>query len=431
MGKLGTFTVTLLALAIVARLSWHWFDADEFVNLQQALRANAGHALYSATPSHHPPVYTWLLQGALGIGLNPLVTARGLSVVIAAASLATVAGWLGRHNARAGKRFLWLALGNAFLVLNLTRAMNEVLMLAFMAFAWVAILSARVRASGFRSGLAWGLAGLTRLSAAFYAPTAWRRTALVGTIIGAGLALLLLALIPSQDWHAMWQGVVQFHLGRHREPILWRLGKWLAYSGVPILALIAWSRRRTLDWRRPEVRLAAIATCGTVLMLALSVVHPHYFLPMWIIVACAVAWVVPESSWKIAFVAWIALGMGLASLGIAMTPNHDLQEAQEVADELATHLPGQVILTDAPQYAVLAGLENWGGYYWSLRGEPARLDGALDDVSAVVVSERFGHYDAGFPAAFLASLQAWDCLQGPGARIYLQNATGWVYPACT
>jgi hypothetical protein len=430
-------------VAASAALTWDWFDADEFVNLQQAQRANAGHPLYTDTPSNHPPLYTWTLQGVLKTGLQPLTAARLLSITLLSLTLLLTIDILRHALGRLSTLAVAAILCNVFVVVAASRAMNETLLLTLATFAlW---LNQR---SPLGSGIAWGLAGLARVSAVFFAPVVLARPH-PRKAIAAGLvtAALLLLLVPRAAWHDMLQQVVLFHKARDGEPFLQRLAKWLGYSGIPVLAWIAWRYPAARDWSKPWPRaglILAIASAGTLL---LNVVHVHYFLPLMLFTSGAIAWWLHQVADEVRahrgeaagaqaalvrLVPVLVVSAGLLLGYMAMTPDHDLGTAHEVAAQIEAHVPaGSSILTDAPQYAVLSHRANLGGYYWSLRTQSQPWLNATKEASVVVVSERFGHYDRGFHPDVLASLSSWTCLQAPGARIYIpQPDASWPYSTC-
>lgn len=421
----GSLAAHLVALAA----TWQWYDADEFVNLMQAVRANGGAPLYVETPSHHPPLYVeLLLRPLVALPGSDLLAARLASVLLVWAAGLLLAELIGRQvDARRGELVLILWSLNAFILLAGSRAMNEVPVLALLVLSlWLAEGRSTVLA-----GAAGGLALTARLSAAFFLPAvatlrARRTPALIlGGAAAIALAAGLYLLLHPGIGPALWADVVGFHVGREREDGLRRLGKALWWSGLPAILLIAGLRGRLRRPATTEEWTGLFVLVGGLLMVHLPTVHVHYYLaaaPLLVVVAAEAIHAAPRRGVRrLALALAVLLPLSQAVLYAMMVPQPDLQDAKDAAVWIRERTPeGRPILTDAPEYALLAGRDNYGGYFWSLKhtfGAP-RFESALNGTSIVVVSPRFGHYDRGFPTEFLDHLTRFPCATVAGARIY-------------
>lgn len=429
----ASLVVFLAALAA----SWSWFDADEFVNIQQAVRANEGLDPYTQTPSSHPPLYALLLQPWVALVGDDLAAARLTSLAMTWAAGVLVADTFRRsgHPER-GRTFLTLWTLNAYVLLLGTRAMNEAPSLLLLATAiW---LLARGQAA--LGGAAAGLSVVGRFTAGLYVAALAAGWARRRPVFAAAAALTPVAamagyfILRPDVFEAFFETTIRYEATRPGEDSWRRIGKTLAWGQAPVFALLAWRRPVILDLSDPWRRAGAAAVgAGLLLPVALPVVHPHYFLPMMLVATAALV----ESFHRpardgrddralilvLALLVPLALGVGY----VPQTPNHDLNDSQQVADWIHANTPtGIRILTDAPQYAILADRTNYGGYYWSLAHvwQPAWFNVSLDAVSVVVVSERFGDYDRGFPKHFLETLEDMPCLGLPGAHVRWTGAAG-------
>jgi hypothetical protein len=428
------------ALSMVGFLSflgatWNWFDADEFVNLEQALRSAHGERLYVSTPSNHPPLYTEIfLRPLLSLPGPDLLVARLVSVLCVWGAGLILADAFRRHRGvGAARLFLVLWTLNGFALTVGTRAMNEVPMLLLLAYALHVILGRRTVAM---AGAAAAAAVLVRFTSVFYLPALLPRDrgrALRMMVVGAACTVAVLAplfVAGPGTFQGFVRWAIRFHAERASEDWLRRIGKTVWWTGVVFLAPFAKAlglAKRPLD--RPVASgLAAIASAG--LMVFLPSVHVHYFLPCALVVTGA-ATVLLEGAWtarsSVIGAAFLLVTASQGAFYVPMTPHHDLDRAQRVADWIDAHTPtGAPILTDAPQYAVLAHRDNWHGYFWSLRTEfsAQELRSALNETSLVVVSQRFGHYDRGFPQQFLETLDGVPCRAIEDAHLYWTGTSG-------
>jgi hypothetical protein len=429
-------TVSLGVFLLAAASTWRWFDADEFVNLQQAVRANAGLALYTQTPSNHPPFYVEpVLRALVALPGDDLVAARLASLLMTwGAGLLIADVWRRQHDEHAASVFLVLWTANAFVLLAGTRAMNEAPLLFLLALAYWLVVVPR---DGLLAGCALALAVATRLTAFVYAPSlaaiGRRRLPAVGlaTALVGGLLLLGYALRGSETLPALIEQAAAFQAQRDGESLARKLGKLAWWSSLPVMAAAV-----ALVGRMPQGRHAAGAVGAVVLLPVMFLfpnVHLHYLLPLSIVATSAVTWawlhLGTASDARRRALAAVALAVFLSQgvLYVPQTPNNDLDDANAVAAWIEQHTPASMaILTDAPQYAVLSGRANFDGYYWALRDtiEPERLTAAHNQTSVIVVSERFGAWDRGFPEWFNQKLEGLPCVPLETARAYWTGAAG-------
>ncbi|MBI2078890.1 MAG: hypothetical protein HYT80_11070 [Euryarchaeota archaeon] len=263
--------VSLAAFVAALGASWDWFDVDEFANIQQAQRANDGLDLYTRTPSNHPPLYTEpVLRALLAIPGSDLLAARlGNVLLVWGAGLLFVD--LYRRAGHPGRAALFLTVWslNGFLLLGATRAMNETLVLFLLSLAfWIT----QRGLPAWASGAATSLAGLSRLTTVFFAPAlllADHRRAgkffLGGAAAGVGL-LIVYALVHPGFFDGFVRWAVVFHTARAPEEWSRKIGKALWWSGVPLLAFLAW-RHRPLLRRESPAEIAAWTAAGCSLLL--------------------------------------------------------------------------------------------------------------------------------------------------------------------
>lgn len=425
---------SLIALVVAALATYGWYDADEFVNLDQARRANAGLDLYTETPSHHPPLYVeYVLRPLSALPGSDLLAARLANVVLVWASGVLCAQRVGRRLGPGSERlFLVLWSLNGFLLTAGTRALNEAPLL-FLAVLGFTVAGSRPLAAGALGSLAL----LTRLTAPFafaWALTMPRRALGRALFAAAGLLagfLLFQDLLHPGSWRPMLDGVLGFHLQRGPQAVERRLGTWLLY-GLPLVAaalLAAPGLRRP----GPEAKPLWMAFGASAFLPLLPSLHPHYLLPFAPLGVAAIVVAIAQAPQRRAVLIAVAIVTPLVqgAAYIPQTPQPSLARAEEAARWIEAHAaPGWPILTDAPEYAFLSGRENWHGYFWSLKdawGEE-RLRPALNETSLVVVSPRFGDYDRGYPAGFLERLAPLPCVEVAHTRLYWTGATGAAPP---
>lgn len=430
--------LSLAVLAANLALTWRWFDVDEFVNLQQAIRTAQDLPLYVATPSNHPPFYiATLLQLALLLPLDPLVTARVLSTLMTwGMGLLGADLWLRNGRLREARAFLVLWSLNSFAILLGTRAMNEVPLL----FLLVLSVWLFERFHGAAGGFALAAGHLTRLTALFYAPavialTHSRRIAVAVTLIVGGLLFVAYSWGEPGFTRGFFKNVLWFHAVRDADPLWERIAEALWWSGAGIVALLAATHKELRDLRSRWVRAGAVAMAGSLAMIGLRAVQVHYFFPMALITTAGLAYALVGAQGRgdrrkargwMAVALIIPLAQGVPY--ILTTPQHDLQDTDEVALWLSDQTPAdRPILTDAPQFALRAERENYDGYYWSLRADvnDTWLDAALANVSVVLVSDRGQEtYETAFSYATLQRLEEYPCHQLDGHRLYWTGVTG-------
>jgi 4-amino-4-deoxy-L-arabinose transferase-like glycosyltransferase len=432
---LGALYGALLAwMGIVAVLSWRLSDADEFANLQQALRLASGAALYVQTPASHPPLYPVLLLPAAWAG-GSLAVARALSVGMLWGAGVLTADALRR---RAGKPAALAALVlwslAPFVLFAGSRAMNEVPVLFFVTLsAWLLIADdATARRWGWVAGVLLAAAFLTRYTTVVAATPllalGWHRirgAAAAGAATLGATAIVLVTAVPVTAGHLIEESVV-YQLAR--QP----MDAWIRFVGVLALglgpALAIASLARPVSLREPGLlrRMAAIGLAACLAMLAVPVIHFHYFLPFAslavAVLAVTVQRLLPAHRLRAAAVllAWFLLNVGQV-VPYAMGSTVDLAQATTQAEAVAAIVPhGSLILTDAPQLPVLAGRTNLDGYYWSLANDPPFAAASVDRV-ALVVDGAPGETDR-LPASIWPIIASWPC----GA---VANLPAWWNPA--
>jgi hypothetical protein len=428
--------LSLLGFLSFLGASYDWFDADEFVNLQQAIRAAGGERLYVDTPSNHPPLYTEIvLRPLAALPGSALLPARIVSALFVWLTGLMVADLFRREvGLGAARTFLTFWTLNGFVLVAGTRAMNEAPLTALVTYVLYSVITRKTIAI---PGAAAAAAFLVRYTALFFLPALLpRERGPLLRMIGWGALSLVVLLLPTialrpDALQGLLDWTIRFHAERAAEPWDRRIGKTLWWSGVLFALPLAWQAGLL---RRPRTGLAQtgmLAMAGALAMVLLPAVHVHYFLPCAVVVtAVAVVGVGrlrgPGRQYWV-FVTFLLLTAGQGGFYVPQTPHHGLDEASAAADWIEDHTPpGFPILTDAPQYAILSGRTNWQGYYWSLGPAygPERLSSALNETSLVAVSERFGHYDRGFPSAFLEQLKPLPCKQLGSVRAYWTGAAG-------
>src|SRR5688572_12615893 len=137
--------LSLIGFLAFLGATYDWFDADEFVNIQQAIRADQGQRLYVDTPSNHPPLYTEiLLRPLLWLPGSLLLPARILSTLMIWATGLMVADLFRRDvGIGAARTFLTFWTLNGFALVAGTRAMNEVALTALLTYAAYALLTGK------------------------------------------------------------------------------------------------------------------------------------------------------------------------------------------------------------------------------------------------------------------------------------------------
>jgi len=422
------------AFGVALLLSWNWFDVDEFANLQQALALADGGSLYTDVPLHHPPLYVASVLALAAMLPGPaLVWARLFSLALAWGAGLLAADLLRRHGRpRAAAAFLGLWSLSAFVLLAGTRAMNEVPALFLLVLAaWAYLGPLRDRAAGAAAGALLAAALLTRFTSVFFfAPFLLLRPRALPWALGAGIAALsaaaaLAAWLDPAALSGLWQQAVVFQGSRPPLPRLLVLGEAILGSGLLVL-VVAWLmvpavRPRTGRWGAA----LALLTAAVLAMAALPRMSLHYFLPAAPAVVAVVAFVLTEpdvrrQARRACTGALLVTSLAMASIYIAATPHHDLDDAEAIAGWVRANTPPDaLVLTDAPEYAILADRENWNAYFWNLRGAYTAegLSAALPEVSVVVASERLDEGTA-FPAGFEARLEGLPCTRLDTVRIY-------------
>lgn len=414
----------LSALSLVAFLAWlwatwRWFDVDEFVNLQQAIRAGRGLELYLETPASHPPLYPRAWLGAsLALPGSALLDARLTSTVATWATGGIAAGLYWRGDPARARTFLVLWSLGGFVALVGTRASNEV-PTALLLTAGLALME---RGRPWAAGAAVALAGLTRYSAVFFAPfvLAYERDqvarALAGGLAVAAGTLTVLAWGRPGILQAMYEETLAFHAARASHAWYQRVAVVAGFSGLPLAGWLAWRRPGALRPRSRAARAAALAAFGSLAMVALPVVHPHYLFPL---APAAVALFAEgvhrarETGTRRALLAAALVLLAAQAGGYALiAQGGDLDRRDEAGRWIRRHAPAdEPVLADVPLHPVREDRTNAGGYYWALRDRVNRStwSGWLERASVVVVSETFGPDGHAYPGGLTDELADRPC----------------------
>lgn len=434
---LGVLYGALLAwIGIFAVLTWRISDADEFANLQQALRLASGAALYVQTPVSHPPLYPVLLLPAAWAG-GSLAVARALSIgMLWGAGVLTAEALRRRAGTPAALAALGLWALAPFVLFAGSRAMNEVPVLFLVTLsAWLLIADdATARRWGWAAGVLLAAAFLTRYTTVFLATPlialGWHRirgAVAAGAVTLGATAIVLVAAFPVAAGHLIDESVVYQLV---RQP----MEAWVRFVGVltlglgPVVAIASLARPASL--REPGLlwRMAAIGLAACLAMVALPIVHFHYFLPFAslavAVLAVTVQRLLPVHRLRAATVllAWLLLNVGQV-VPYAAGSTLDLAQATREAEAVAAIVPdGSLILTDAPQLPVLAGRRNLDGYYWSLANDPPFAAAAVDRV-ALVVDSAPAEPDR-LPASVYPIIASWPCGEVANLRAWWNPAAG-------
>lgn len=408
-------------IGLFAMLSWGSFDADEFANLQQALRLASGAALYTGIPVSHPPFYPVLLLPAAWAG-GSLVVARLLSIVMLWGAGILTADLLRRRAGTSAARVAFLLWSvSPFVLFAGSRAMNEVPVLFLVTLsAWLLLADdATARRWGWCAGILLAAAFFTRYTTAFIAlpllGLGWHRirAAVATGAVTLGAIVTMLALwFPAMATGLLDDSVV-YQLTRPPMEVWIRFFGILAWGVAPVVVIAIVARPASL--REPSLlrRMALIGLAASFAMLAMPVFHFHYFLPFAglavAVLAVSVQRLLPMHRMRaaVAVLAWLLVNV-LQVVPYAMASTLDVAQATTEAQSVAAIVPpSDLILTDAPQLAVLAERENLGGYYWSLEDNPPFAPSAVHRVT-LVVDGMPGETD-GLPASVQTVISAWPC----------------------
>lgn len=436
----GMAAVSLAGFAAALALSWNWFDVDEFANLQQAFGVAAGNQLYVDLVSHHPPMYVFPFVAFLvGLPGSTLFWARAMSML-----MTWTAGVLGAHMfwRRGYKKTSGVFLGmwtlNLFVLLAGSRAMNEVPVLFFLVLAaWLWTSEREDWLVGVLVGAVLALSFMTRFTTVFFAvPFLFINQRRLPYAIASGLAVLagILAFMwtvnPDMLQNFLNEAVL-YQSGRVSIGRVFAFGQILLGLGILVLAAV-WRfvpdlRPRNNKW----ARLSLVALGGLLLMLVLPRVYIHYFLPVApVMTAFAAAGLMKKQLSTVAkqVIIGSVLLTGILLMGIyfSATPHNSLKDAKEVSAWVELHTDEDaLVLTDAPEYAILAHRENWEYYFWNLRDnyDAETLAASFADVQLVIASERLGDGN-GFPEGFEEKLADLPCYEMGTVQMYwTQNTT--------
>lgn len=434
--------ISLAVFVVGTALSWNWFDVDEFANLQQAAWVQEHEAtLYEDVASHHPPLYTvtvlalaWLLPG------SALFWARMASMFMAwGAGILAGHMFLRTGHRSAAVTFVLLWSVNVYVVLAGTRAMNEVPVLFLVTLAaWIythpTLPDGR---AGLLTGLVLAVSFLTRFTTVFFAPAflLFQRQRL-GWAVASGASTLALAasmaaIIDPDILRQFWAQTVVFQTGRSQMGAFFTVGQIILGSGLIVYGAIYRFVPQLRPRRSPWTAGAAVALGSLLLMSLLPFIAPHYFLPFMPVLTALAAVALVQKDVSVAgrqFVAAAILLTGIVLSGIYLyaTPHDNLEEAQEAAAWVELNTPEDMpVLTDAPEYALLAERVNWEGYFWNQRFTvpAAALNASVEYVSVVIASPRIEKGEA-WPDGFQATLDQMPCRTIGPATIYWTGQAG-------
>jgi hypothetical protein len=436
----GMAAVSLAVFVAALAFSWNWFDVDEFANLQEAFGVAGGQMLYVDLASHHPPLYVFpFLAFLVGLPGSTLLWARVASMLMTwgAGVLGAHMFWRRGYKKTSGAFFgMWTL--NLFVLLAGTRAMNEVPVLFLLVLAaWLYTSERDDKLVGVLVGAILAVSFMTRFTTVFFAvPFLFinRQRLPYAIVSGAATITAILAFMWTVDANLL-QGfldqAVLYQSGRVSIGRVFAFAQILLGIGILVIASV-WHFVPELRPRRNRwSKLAMVAFLGLLAMLMLPRVYIHYFLPIApVMTAFAAAALMKKGLSTVAkqVIIGAVLLTGILLMGIyfSATPHNSLSDAKDVGAWVEAHTDEDaLVLTDAPEYAILGHRENWGSYFWNLRENysAAEMNETLSEVQLLIASERLANGN-GYPEGFVDYLVDLPCLEMGTVSIYwTQNST--------